>query len=148
MKRITRITISLSLIFIASCSKKTDKDRAIDLVESKYENAQQKLDFENSTLDSLYNISPKAYADSLKKGDELDSVLAELEGQIEHLDQKESDSVGKISASLTKERYRLLDLAKAKPKFIGWKLINIKVEGEPAETLSFNFDKAITKITP
>ncbi|GGI27941.1 hypothetical protein [Pedobacter mendelii] len=142
------IPILLITVFAVSCSKKTDKDRAIDLVESKYESSTQKLDFDDSTLDSIYNISPKAYSDSLKKGNDLDSVLSVLEGEIEHLEQKESDSVGKISASLTKERYRLLDLEKTKPKFVGWKLVGVKIRGEKAETLSFNFDKAIGKITP
>ncbi|MFC4213341.1 hypothetical protein ACFOWA_19260 [Pedobacter lithocola] len=147
MKKHIALLILISVI-IASCVKKTDKDRAIDLVESKYESSTQKLDFENSSFDSLYNISPKAYADSIKKGNELDSVLAVLESEIEHSAQAESDSVGKISATLTKQRYRLLDLAKAKPKFIGWKLSGIKIKGDQSETLSFNFDKAISKITP
>lgn len=137
--------ISLSLY---SCGKKTDKDRAITLVETKYESSNQKLDFDASQLDSLYNISPKAYADSLKKGNELDATLATLEGEIEHLSQEESDSVGLISAQLTKERYRLLDLAKAKPKFIGWKLSGVKSDEAKMEELSFNFDKEITKIVP
>lgn len=146
--KIKQLLFLLIPILFASCTKKTNKDRAIDLVESKYENSEQKLDFENSVFDSLYNISPKAYADSLKKGDDLDSVLAILESKIEHLEQSESDSIGKISASITKERYRLLDLAKTKPRFLGWKLAGVKIKGEPAETLSFNFDKAITKIMP
>ncbi|MFC3560758.1 hypothetical protein [Pedobacter jamesrossensis] len=136
------------LLVLISCAKKTDKDRAEQLVESKFANENQKLDFENSKLDSLYNISPEAYADSVEKGNELDSVLAVLESEIEHLSQKESDSVGLVSAALTKRRYSLLDLAKTKPKFIGWKLSGVKVEGVATEALSFNFDKAITKITP
>lgn len=131
-----------------SCHKKTDKDRAIALVEAKYENSNQDLNFDSSRLDSLYNISPQAYANSLKKGNELDDTLAALESQIEHLSQAESDSVGLISAKLTKERYRLLDLAKTKPAFVGWKLLKVVVEGEKADTLSFNFDKGITKIVP
>ncbi|RNL50167.1 hypothetical protein [Pedobacter jejuensis] len=147
MKRYISLLFFISVI-LASCVKKTDKDRAIDLVESKYESSTQKLDFENSSFDSLYNISPKAYADSIKKGNELDSVLAVLESEIEHYAHVESDSVGQISASLTKQRYRLLDLAKTKPKFIGWKLSGIKIKGDQSETLSFNFDKAISKITP
>lgn len=146
-RKIILIICSVS-VFAMSCGKKTNKDRAEALVKAKYENANQKLDFENSKLDSLYNISPKAYADSVKKGNDLDSVLAILEGEIEHLSQKESDSVGLISAALTKQRYRLLDLAKVKPKFLGWKLSGVKIDGEPSESLSFNFDKEITKITP
>ncbi|RZL62403.1 MAG: hypothetical protein EOO93_08900 [Pedobacter sp.] len=143
-----QLLILVFLALSASCYKKSDKDRAVDLVESKYENAQQKLNFQNSQLDSLYNISPKAYADSLSKGHQLDSTLAVLETEIEHLPQAESDSVGLVSAALTRERYRLLDLVKTKPKFTGWKLSNVKVESQPSETLSFNFDKEITKIIP
>ena len=131
-----------------SCHKKTDQDRAIALVEVRYENSSQKLNFDGSRLDSLYNIAPQAYADSVKKGNELDDALAALESQIEHLSQAESDSVGLISAKLTKERYRLLDIAKTKPAFVGWKLSGVVVEGEKADTLSFNFDKGITKIVP
>jgi len=137
----------ISLV-LYSCHKKTDQDRAIALVESKYESSNQNLNFEGSKLDSLYNISPQAYADSIKKGNELDVTLAELESQIEHLSQAESDSVGLISAQLTKERYRLLDLAKTKPAFVGWKLSGVGVDGKKAEVLSFNFDKGITKIVP
>jgi hypothetical protein len=148
MRKIYYCYILLLIVVIASCGKKTDKDRAIALVESKYENSDQKLDFDGSQLDSLYNISPKAYADSLKKGNELDVTLAALESEIEHLSQVESDSVGLISAKLTKERYRLLELAKIKPAFIGWKLSGVAVEGEKPDTLSFNFDKGITKIVP
>jgi hypothetical protein len=148
MRKIYYCCIFLLSVVIASCGKKTDKDRAIALVESKYENSDQKLDFDGSQLDSLYNISPKAYADSLKKGNELDVTLAALESEIEHLSQVESDSVGLISAKLTKERYRLLELAKTKPTFIGWKLSGVAVEGEKQDTLSFNFDKGITKIVP
>lgn len=148
MRKIYYAFAILSLVVIASCTKKTDQDRAIALVEAKYENSNQKLDFGSSHLDSLYNISPKAYADSIKKGNELDDTLAALESQIEHLSQAESDSVGLISAKLTKERYRLLDIAKTKPAFIGWQLSKVVVEGEKADTLSFNFDKGITKIVP
>lgn len=137
--------ISLALY---SCHKKTDQDRAITLVEAKYENNSQDLNFDSSKLDSLYNISPKAYTDSIKKGNELDDTLAALESEIEHLSQAESDSVGLISAKLTKERYRLLDLAKTKPTFIGWKLSGVAVDGKKAEFLSFNFDKELTKIVP
>lgn len=137
--------ISLTLY---SCDKKTDEDRAIALVESKYENSGQDLNFDRAKLDSLYNISPRAYADSLKKGDELDVSLAELESQIEHLSQAESDSVGLISAKVTKERYRLLDLKKIKPQFIGWKLSGVSIRGNKQKVLSFNFDKGITKIVP
>ena len=131
-----------------SCGKKTNQDRAIALVESKYETSNQDLNFDGSKLDSLYNISPKAYADSIKKGNELDVTLAELETQIEHLSQAESDSVGLISARLTKERYHLLELAKTKPAVIGWKLSGVVVAGDKPEILSFNFDKEITKIVP
>lgn len=141
------ILLLISVIAI-SCTKKTDKDRAEDLVKLKYESSDQKLDFENSKLDSLYNISPKAYADSLKRGRDLDSVLSVLESEIEHLSQKESDSVGLISAALTKERYSLLDLAKKKPSFMGWKMSGVKIKGESSVSLSFNFDKAITRIIP
>jgi hypothetical protein len=142
------ILVGIICLALYSCSKKTDKDRAIALVEAKYESSNQKLDFDSSKLDSLYNISPRAYVDSVKKGNELDDTLAVLESQIEHLSQAESDSVGLISAKLTKERYRLLDFAKTKPAFIGWQLSNVVVEGEKADTLSFNFDKEITKIVP
>ena len=131
---------------ITSCKKETDIERAIAIVESQYERNEQQLDFDQATLDSLYTISPKAYADSILKGNELDSVLAVLESQIEHFNQRESDSVGLISAELTKQRYRLLDLAKTEPRFIGWKLSGVKVEGLKSEVLSFNFDKAITRI--
>lgn len=135
--------VSLSLY---SCGKKTNKDRAIALVESKYEKTNQDLNFDSAKLDSLYNISPQAYADSLKKGDELDVMLAGLESQIEHLSQAESDSVGLISAKLTKERYRLLELKKIKPKFIGWKLSGVRLEDGTPKELSFKFDKGITKV--
>ena len=142
------ILFGIICLALYSCHKKTDKDRAIALVEAKYENSNQDLDFDGSKLDSLYNISPKAYTDSIKKGNELDDTLAALESQIEHLSQAESDSVGLISAKLTKERYRLLELAKTKPTFVGWKLSRVVAEGEKADTLSFNFDKGITKIVP
>lgn len=147
MNNKTLLILLLISAVVVSCAKKTDKDRAEALVKSKYESSSQKLDFENSKLDSLYDISPKAYADSVRKGHELDSVLAVLEGEIEHLSQKESDSVGLVSAALTKERYSLLDLVKKKPNFIGWTLSGIRIEGESTESLSFSFDKAITKIT-
>ncbi|CAH0183741.1 hypothetical protein SRABI27_01324 [Pedobacter sp. Bi27] len=146
MRKIYHAFAILSLVVIISCGKKTDQERAIALVKSKYANSNQDLNFDGSKLDSLYNISPRAYADSVKKGNELDVTLAELESQIEHLSQAESDSVGLISAKLTKERYHLLDVAKTKPAFIGWKLSKIVVEGEKADTLSFNFDKGITKV--
>ena len=142
------ILIGIISLTLYSCSKKTDKDRAIALVESKYENSSLDLNFDGAELDSLYNISPQAYADSIKKGDELDVSLAELESQIEHLSQAESDSVGLISAKLTKERYRLLDLKKIKPEFIGWKLSGVAIVGDRQQVLSFNFDKGITKIVP
>lgn len=134
------------VVFLASCAKKSDKDRAIALVKSRYENSNQKLDFENAKIDSLYNITPRAYADSIRKGNELDSVLAVLESQIEQLDQKESDSVGVISAKLTKQRYSLLEVAKLRPQFVGWKLSNVELVEEKSESLIFNFDKGITKI--
>ena len=142
------ILFGIICLALYSCHKKTDKDRAIALVEAKYENSNQKLNFDGSQLDSLYNISPAAYADSLKKGNELDTTLATLESEIEHLSQAESDSVGLISAKLTKERYHLLDLAKIKPTFMGWKLSGVVVERGKSDTLSFNFDKGITKIVP
>lgn len=145
MKKNIPVLILISIIAV-SCSKKTDKERAIDLVKSKYDSTNQRLNFVNAQLDSLFNISPKAYADSIKRGNELDLELTNLETLIEHLDQKESDSVGKISAKLTKERYRLLKVVKIKPIFKGWKLIHIKYEDEPSKVLTFNFDKAISKI--
>lgn len=138
----------ISSLTLYSCGKKTNKDRAIALIESKYETSNRDLNFDGSKLDSLYNISPQAYADSIKKGNELDVNLAELESQIEHLSQEESDSVGLISARLTKERYHLLELAKTKPAFIGWKLSGVAVAGGKPEILSFNFDKGITRIVP
>jgi hypothetical protein len=146
MRKIYCSFVLLPLVVIMSCGKKTNKGRAIELVESKYENRNQDLNFDGAKLDSLYNISPQAYADSLKKGDELDVTLAELESQIEHLSQAPSDSVGLISAKLTKERYRLLDLTKNKPAFIGWKLSGVKSEDGKSEELSFKFDKGITKV--
>ncbi|MDQ0641521.1 hypothetical protein QF042_005086 [Pedobacter sp. W3I1] len=148
MRKIYYAFVLLSLVVITSCGKKTDKDRAVALVEAKYENSNQHLSFDGSKLDSLYNISPQAYADSIKKGHELDVTLAALESQIEHLSQAESDSVGLISAKLTKERYHLLDLAKIKPTFIGWTLSDVAIEGDKPEVLSFNFDKGIAKIVP
>jgi hypothetical protein len=146
MRKIYHAFALLSLVAITSCGKKTDKDRAIALVEAKYQNSNQDLNFDSSKLDSLYNISPKAYADSIKKGNELDDTLATLESQIEHLSQAESDSVGLISAKFTKERYRLLELVKTKPTFVGWKLSGVKSEDGKSEEFSFKFDKAITKI--
>ena len=146
MKKIFNSLLIVLSLFIISCAKKTDKNRAIELVESKYENSSQKLDFENAQLDSAYNISPQAYLDSLQKGNNLDTLMAKLESDIEHMAQEESDSVGEISAKLTKERYNLLDMAKVKPKFIGWTLSKVKIKGESAEELSFKFDKAISKI--
>ncbi|KIA89177.1 hypothetical protein OC25_25625 [Pedobacter kyungheensis] len=146
MKRIYSYCSVLLLVLIVSCGKKTAKERAIALVEKQYENSNQKLDFEQATLDSLYNISPEAYADSLAKGHELDSTLAVLETEIEHFSQAESDSVGLISAKLTKERYRLLELAKTKPAFVGWKLSGIKSEDGKSEEFNFKFDKEITRI--
>ncbi|WP_025142037.1 hypothetical protein [Pedobacter jeongneungensis] len=148
MRKIYYYSLLLSLVAITSCRKKTktDQDRAIALVESGYEKSGQKLDFENAKLDSLYNISPKAYGDSIKKGNELDATLARLESEIEHLSQAESDSVGLISAQLTKERYRLLELAKTKPTFVGWKLSGVKIEAPQPVIKNFKFDKEITKI--
>ena len=140
------ILFGMICLALYSCHKKTDQDRAIALVEAKYENSNLDLNFDGSKLDSLYNISPQAYADSLKKGNELDVTLSALESEIEHLSQVESDSVGLISAKLTKERYRLLDLAKIKAAFIGWKLSGIKSEDGKSEELNFKFDKGITKI--
>ncbi|MFD2284627.1 hypothetical protein GJU39_02970 [Pedobacter petrophilus] len=147
-KRYQFLFLTLTIIGLSSCARKTDQDRAIDLVKLKYENSDQKLNFKNSSLDSLYNIEPKAYADSIRKGNELDSVLAVLESEIEHLSQKESDSVGMISARLTKDRYRLLETAKVKPQFIGWKLTGVKPADTKSNELSFKFDKGITVIVP
>lgn len=143
MRKIYLYCLLLLVTVIISCGKKTDKDRAIKLVEAKYENGTQKPDFENAKLDSLYNISPKAYDDSVKKGNELDVTLAKLESEIEHLSQAESDSVGLISARLTKERYRLLELAKTKSAFIGWRLSGVRID---SELQNFDFDKSITKL--
>lgn len=143
MRKIYLYCLLLSVTVIISCGKKTDKDRAIKLVEAKYENGTQKPYFENAKLDSLYNISPKAYDDSVKKGNELDVTLAKLESEIEHLSQAESDSVGLISARLTKERYHLLELAKTKPAFIGWRLSGVRID---SELQNFDFDKGITRL--
>jgi hypothetical protein len=140
--------LATSLMGLSSCAKKTDQDRAIELVKTKYENLDQKLNFKNSRLDSLYNIEPKAYADSIRKGNELDSVLAVLESEIEHLGQKESDSVGIISERLTKERYRLLEASRVKPQFVGWKLTGVETAGAKSNQLSFKFNKGITEIVP
>lgn len=142
------VLLIISSLTLYSCGKKTNKDRAIALIESKYETSNRDLNFDDSELDSLYNISPQAYADSIKKGNELDVTLAELETQIEHLSQEESDSVGLISARLTTERYHLLELAKTKPAFIGWKLSGVTISGDKPAILSFNFDKGITRIVP
>ena len=136
------------MLTLSSCAKKTDQDRAIDLVKTAYKDSSQNLNFENSILDSLYNIEPKAYADSIKKGNELDSTLAVLESEIEHLDQQQSDSVGRISARLTKDRYRLLETAKVKPQFIGWKLNGVETDEVKSKVLSFKFNKVITEIVP
>lgn len=148
MKKIYYYCLFLSFVVITSCHKKakTDQDRAVELVEAKYKDSDQKLSFDNAKLDSLYNISPEAYGDSLAKGNELDATLAKLESEIEHLSQAESDSVGLISAKLTKERYRLLELAKTKPVFIGWQLTGVKIEAPQQAVKSFHFDKTITKI--
>lgn len=142
------VLIAISLIGLSSCMKKTDQDRAIALVESKFEKSGQQLNFDDSKLDSLYTIEPKAYADSLRKGNELDSVLAVLESEIEHFSQQESDSVGLISARITKDRYRLLEIAKVKPQFIGWKLTGVKTDELKTEVLTFKFNKGITEIVP
>jgi len=146
MKNKTIFCSILVITTLLSCKERTNKDRAIDLVKENSESAMQKLDFDQSQLDSLYTISPKALADSIAKGNALDSTLAILENQIEHYAQPESDSIGLISARLTNERYRLLEVAKQKPVFIGWKLSNVKIENQAAESLIFNFDKEITKI--
>jgi len=148
MKRIYYCYLLLLFVAIISCRKKpkTDQDRAIALVESRYKDSDQKLNFDSAKLDSLYNISPAAYADSIKNGNELDATLAQLESEIEHLSQAESDSVGLISAQLTKERYRLLELAKTKPTFVGWKLSGVKIEAPKPVIKNFKFDKEITKI--
>lgn len=147
MKRIGKIIFLLIAISsICACRKKTNKDAAIKLVESRYQDTKQALNFENASLDSLYNISPEAYADSIKKGNDLDAELAALEGQIEHFPQKESDSVGLISAALTKRRYHLLEIDKIKPFFKGWMLTNVAVEGEKSSILHFEFDTGVTKI--
>lgn len=148
MKKFTFVVLLAVSTFLFACSKKTDKDRAIHLVELKYDDSDKELFFREAKLDSLYNITPKMYADSIKKGKELDSILAILESQIEHLSQRESDSVGRISAELTKERYELLELTKTKPQFIGWKLTGVTIEGARDQSLTFNFDKDITKIIP
>lgn len=141
------LLIGISLVGLSSCMKKTDQDRAMALVESKFEKSGQ-LNFDDSKLDSLYTIEPKAYADSLRKGNELDSVLAVLESEIEHFSQQESDSVGLISARITKDRYRLLEIAKVKPQFIGWKLTGVKTGELKTEVLTFKFNKGITEIVP
>lgn len=136
------------IILWSSCFRKTDKDRAIALVESQYNSSKQKMNFENARLDSLYNITPKAFADSLKRGRDLDAILASLETQIENYEQRESDSVGLISAQLTQERYNLLERVETKPRFLGWTLSGVKIDNVKSEVLSFNFDREITKIVP
>jgi len=146
MRKICYVITLFSILTFVACSKKSSKDRAIEIVESKYEHSNQKLNFDGAKLDSLYTVSPKAYADSISKGQELDSILAVLETEIEHLPQAESDSVGLVSAALTKRRYRLLELVKTKPQFIGWTLSGVKIKDVKRETLSFNFDEAITEI--
>lgn len=140
------LCLLIIMLLMYSCINKTDKDRAIELVESKYESSGQKLNFDEAKLDSLYNIQPRAYADSIKKGNELDDTLAVLESQIEHLSQKESDSVGLISAALTKRRYQLLEITKTKPQFVGWKLSGVRIKNVKREVISFNFNKEITEI--
>ena len=146
MKKNKFLFLLFFAIVIISCTKKNDKDRAIELVESKYRRTDQEMDFGNAKLDSLYNIQPQAYADNIIKGKQLDSTLAVLETEIEHLPQAESDSVGLISAVLTKQRYHLLELAKTKPQFVGWKLSGVKIKAVKIETVSFNFNKEITEI--
>ena len=149
MRRILHTLAAFALLFsLASCKQKTGHERAIELVQAKYEHSDDELNFDHSKLDSLYTISPKAYADSLKKGNELDERLANLESEIEHYGQEASDSVGLISAALTKDRYRLLDVAKSKPRFIGWTLSGVKIENSSNQLLNFNFDSGITKIIP
>jgi len=148
MKNHHLILLIITTMLIAACGKRTDKEKAIHLVKLKYEDSGKEFEFENAKLDTLYNISPKVYADSIKKGKELDSILAIIESQIEHLSQRESDSVGRISAELTEERYQLLELTKTKPQAIGWQLTGVKIDGSEAKSLSFNFDKGITKIIP
>jgi hypothetical protein len=148
MKKFTLATLIAFSAFLFACGKKTDKDRAIHLVELKYDDSDRELFFRDAKLDSLYNITPKVYADSIEKGKKLDTILAILESQIEHLNQRESDSVGRISAELTEERYHLLELTKTKPQFIGWKLTGVEIEGARNKPLTFNFDKDITKIIP
>jgi len=147
MKKIILLILGCS-IFLIFCTKKSNKDRAVAVVKSQYNSSSQKLTFDKASLDSLYDISPQQYEDSIKRGNELDSILAVLENQIEHLDQKESDSVGLISAKLTKERYQLLEFDKRKPRFIGWRLSGVKTNKVKSEILSFKFDKEITQIVP
>ncbi|MGY3053972.1 hypothetical protein ACVWYG_002174 [Pedobacter sp. UYEF25] len=143
MRKISILVLSSIVLF--SCAKKESKrDTAINLVKLEYGNV--RLNFDGAKLDSLYTILPANYIDSVKKGKELDVRLTELEGQIEHLPQSQSDSVGRISASLTKQRYRLLALEKDKPKFIGFQLNQVRIKGDQKKILSFNFDKTITKL--
>lgn len=137
------LIFTLTVMF--ACTKKeSKKDIAINLIKAEYGNV--RLNFYRANLDTLYNITPAAYADSVEKGKNLDEHLAALESQIEHLPQRASDSVGRISAELTKQRYRLLDIEKTKPKFIGWKLSQVMVQGKEVKALDFNFDKELTKI--
>ncbi len=145
MKKAQFILLILALILMYACEKKdSKKDMAINLVKAEYGDV--RLDFDSSKLDSMYNISPIAYADSMAKGKELDEQLAELETQIEHSPQIASDSIGRISADLTKQRYRLLNVENKAPKFVGWKLSGVLVLGKHAKALEFNFDKELTKI--
>lgn len=145
MRKICPCFLVLSSVLFFSCGKKeSNRDAAINLVKAEY--GAVRLNFDSANFDSLYIISPANYADSLQKGKELDVKLAELEEQIEHLPQSASDSVGKISASLTKQRYRLLALDKERLKFVGWELTGVTVKGNSTKILSFNFDKTITKI--
>ena len=145
MKKVFYFFLTLLTVSVVSCTNKQDnRDIAINLVKAEYGNV--RLNFDSAKLDSLYNISPAAYADSMKTGRKLDVQLAELESQIEHLPQAESDSVGQISAGLTKQRYRLLELRKVKPEFIGWTLSNVEVVGKESKILDFNLDTSVTKI--
>lgn len=145
MRKACLYFLTLCIISVSSCAKTETKiDTAINVVKVEY--GDTRLNFDKAKLDSLYNISPAAYADSIKVGKNLDEKLAEAESQIEHLPQAASDSVGLISARLTKQRYRLLNLEKTKPKFIGWKLSGVQVLGNNQKVLDFNLDTAITKI--
>lgn len=145
MKKIFYCFLTLTVVSVLSCTNKQDnRDVAINLVKAEYGDV--RLNFDSAKLDSLYNISPSAYADSMNTGRELDVQLANLESQIEHLPQSASDSVGRVSAELTKQRYRLLELRKTKPEFIGWTLSNVEVIGKESKVLDFKLDTAVTKI--